>query len=218
MSSVKNNNEHQKSARTKKNLKMKQELENYFYLCLDHREIFTAHYDYYMEFTPTSVKKIFKLMFTLNKAFRLLLIYCLFYHTVWWLPNSTSKNLAINYSNIDPLIFLIIIYYNFYHIIINDLLLRTLAYKPLKMIVADKHLKLILNVCEIFLFVSINLFIYVYLQSYLNLYSSKHIIFIMLPHLFFLCYNMFEIKITLFNYNIFSNQSGMIMSICCFHV
>jgi hypothetical protein len=209
MSSVKNNNELlQKAARFKNDLKMKQELENYFYLCLDHRDIFTAHYDYYMEFAPSSVKKIFKLMFTCNKIFRLLLIYCLFYHTVWWLPNSTSRNLAINYSNIDLFIFLIIIYYNFYHIIINDLVLRTFAYKLFQMIVTDKYLKIILNLCEICLFVLINLFIYFYLQYYLNLYSSKHIIFIMLPHLFFLCYNMFEIKITLFNYTIFSNQAS----------
>jgi len=48
--------------------------ESYKDLSLNHKKILTAFYDYYMEFEPQTVKKIFRLMFSLNKIFRLLLL------------------------------------------------------------------------------------------------------------------------------------------------
>ena len=184
-------------------------MESYYYLCLDHKEILTAFYGYYMEFTPSTVKKIFKLMFLLNKIFRLLLTYCLFYHTIWWLPNSTSKNLAINYSNIDPFIFFILIYYNFYKLLINDLLFRLIFMPLLKFVVPDRmSMNYLLNLSEIFIHISMNCCVFYYLQYY---FEPKYVVLIMLPHIFFLMYNMFDISITLYNCEVFSNRSGNII-------
>ena len=178
--------------------------DSYYYLCLNHKQILTAFYDYYMEFTPQAVKKIFKLMFSLNKIFRLLLLYCLFYHTIWWLPNSTSKNLAINYSNIDPIIFVVLLYYNFC-VLINNFLLRLIFSPLLKCVVSVNRVRLWLDTCEIFIHILINLFVFCYLKNY---FESDYVIFIMSPHFFLIMCSMFDISITLNNYELFTNRTG----------
>ena len=74
--------------------KIKKDMDAYYFLCLDHREILTIFYDYYMDFKPSTMRKIFTTLFQVNKLVKLLLVYFLFYHTVWWANNSTSNNLA----------------------------------------------------------------------------------------------------------------------------
>ena len=43
--------------------KIKRELDEYYFLCMDHREILTIFYDYYMESSPMFIKKSFCVLF-----------------------------------------------------------------------------------------------------------------------------------------------------------
>lgn len=193
-------NRSQKSININKaDTKMKQNLEKYYYLCMDHKEIMTIFYDYYMDFSPVAVKKIFRIMFVLNKAFRLLLTYCLFYHTIWWLPNSTSKNLAINYSNINPVVFFMLVHYNFYQFSIYNLILKRFCNK----------IKFLRDVGEFLVHIPINVCIFYYLRVYLR-YELGKIIIIILPHLLFVVLNSYDVSVRIFKCNIFTNHSGKI--------
>jgi hypothetical protein len=178
--------------------------ESYKDLSLNHNKILTAFYDYYMEFEPQTVKKIFRLMFSLNKIFRLLLLYCLFYHTIWWLPNSTSKNLAINYSNIDPIIFIVLLYYNFF-VIFNNFFLRTLFFPLLKSVFSVNRVRFLFDTFEIFIHILINLLVFCYLKNYLE---SDYVILIMSPHFFLIICKMFDISIILNNCELLTNRTG----------
>ena len=130
-------------------------------------------------------------MFELNKLLRLLLIYCLLYHTVWWLPNSISHNSAINFSLIDPVIFVVLFYLNFYHLLVNRVLIGLVCSKI-------ALIKPFLVVIEAAVYVLINLSIACYLKYYLT-YSIKFIILFMLPHLVCLVYNNFGLNLTILN-------------------
>jgi len=178
--------------------------DSYYYLFLNHKHILTAFYDYYMEFTPQTVKQIFKFMFMLNKISRILLLYCLFYNTIWWLPNSTSKNLAINYSNIDPVIFFILVYYNF-SVQINSFFFRLIFLPFLKCFVPDNYVRFLLDVCEIFFHLLINLFVFFYLKKY---FESVRVFLILSPHFFLIICSMFDISIKLCNCELFTNRIG----------
>ncbi len=178
--------------------------ESYKDLSLNHKKILTAFYDYYMEFEPQTVKKIFRLMFSLNKIFRLLLLYCLFYHTIWWLPNSTSRNLAINYSNIDPIIFIVLLYYNFF-VIFNNFFLRTLFFPLLKSVFSVNRVRFLFDTFEIFIHILINLFVFCYLKNYLE---SDYVILVMSPHFFLIICKMFDISIILNKCELLTNRTG----------
>ena len=183
--------------------KLKQE--SYHNLCMSHEEALTAFYDHYMDFSPGSVRQIFALMFELNKLLRLLLIYCLLYHTVWWLPNSTSHNSAINFSLIDPVIFVVLIYLNFYHLLVNRFLIQLICSKL-------ALIRPFLAVIEAAVYVLINLSIACYLKYYLT-YSIKFIIMFMLPHLACLVYNNFSLNLTLLSCKIIDTDEPLLLNL-----
>lgn len=188
-------------------LKTKQEMDQYD-ITIDHKEVLSLFYDYYMEFSPTSVKRIFLLFFPLNKLFKLLLVYCLFYHSIWWLPNSTSNNLAINYSNINSFAFIILLYFNFYELLISFLFIRSICFNCLNRLrlIPVVRLKSYLNLIELLLYSFFNLIIFYYFKFILNI-SFKLLFLIQLPHLLIYFHNNFDISLKLFNFNIFSNES-----------
>ena len=160
-----------------------------------------------MDFSPKTVRRIFTILFSLNRWFRLVLVYCLFYHTIWWLPNSTSSNLAINYNNIDSYLFFIIVYFNFNDLLINQLLTRYFLYNFVKYsnVISTHGLKIILNIFELLFHLSINILIFYYLKYGLN-YCTVFIFFLMSPNLFFLFYFNFDINVKVLNFSLFTNH------------
>ncbi len=166
--------------------------------------------DYYMDFSPHNVKRIFLFFFPLNRLFKLLLIYCLFYHSVWWLPNSTSNNLAINYSNINSRLFSILLYYNFHEIFISNFFIRIFCFNILKFLrlIPVERLKHMLNMMEISIYILINITIFYYLKCVLNS-SVKHLTIVMLPHLFIYFQRNFDIHLKIFNQTILSNEPSI---------
>lgn len=198
-----NNNNNSQKMRPKL-YKIKRELDNYYFLCLDHKEISNLFYDYYMEFTPSTIKKTFLCLFPLNRFFRLFLIHCLFYHSIWWLSNSTSNNLAINYSMINPNLFTILVYFNFHDLLITHFLIRLILFNLIKSfnIISLGKLKQMLNLFEFLIYFLVELYVFYTLRNH----TVGFICLIMVPHLFFIFYHKFDINITLFNVNLLSNQ------------
>lgn len=187
--------------------KFKKELDNYSNLCLAHKEILCGIYDYYMDFTPVTIKRIYLVVFSMNKFFRLILVYFLFYHSIWWQSNSISNNLALNYSLINPNLFFIILYFNHYELLVNKLILKLIISNILKTLhlFDTSTLKKLLNYLEILIYIVVNLTIFSYLRFNLN-YSYKWLSLFMIPHLAFLLYHNFDINITLFNFCLYTNQ------------
>ena len=198
----------QPSEATKPKLyKLKQDLNDFNYLYIEHQDKSINYFDYYMEFTPTILKRIFNIGFFLNKLLIIALVYCVFYNTIWWYKNSASNNLAINYQIIDSNVFFILIYINFHDFLINTLLLRTILFHLLKAfhIISTPKLKALMNILEIlFKFLIIN-FNFLYL-IYFAKFSFKFTFLFMLPHAFSLIYYSFNYEIKIFNYILFANN------------
>lgn len=173
----------------------------------EHKNDLTSVYDSYFEFSPLNVKRIFLLFFPLNRLFKLLLVYCLFYHSIWWLPNSTSNNLAINYSNINAYVFCILLHYNFYDLFVGHLFIRLFCFNLFNYfrLIPNEKLKLALNLVEFSIYLFITLSIFYYFKFILNV-SINFLTMIMCPHIFFYFYKHFDIDFKLFNVTLFTNQ------------
>ena len=176
-------------------------------LTIEHNNVLAFFYDYYMDFSPKNVKRIFLLFFPLNRLFKLLFIYCLFYHSIWWLPNSTSNNLAINYSNINSIIFTILIYYNFYELIFTNIFLRLICFNLMKLfgLFTLEKRKKILNNVQIFIYLLMNSIIFYYFKFILNI-SINFLFIIMMPSLFIYIHDNFDFNLKLLNITLLSNQ------------
>jgi hypothetical protein len=221
------------TTKTQKSLKFRKELQDYFYMCLEHKEISSQLYDYYMDFSPSSIRKSFAYLFQLNKLLRLVLLSFLFFHSIWWSTNSVSNNLAINYSLINFKLFTILIYLNFYEFLINHLLINlfliNFVFKYLFLISIyfsnlsnnninvnatnsnnNYNLNRLRNFVNIFLepliYALIFMLIFYYLKVRLNF--SMRICFAFLgPHTLLVIYNMFDMNFKVFNVCLFSNIS-----------
>ena len=191
--------------------RMRQELTDYYYTCLHHKEISTKYYDYYMDFGPSTVRRCFSLLFHLNKLFRLVLVHFLFYHSNWWSSNST--NLAVNYSLIDIKLFLILLYLNFHEFLVNGVLINLfivrvvlarcgLAASPASL----GHVRRILASLELLLYAACAGFIFYFLKFRLD-FSYEMIALFIVPHGLFLFYSHFDLNLSLFNICFFSNLS-----------
>lgn len=190
--------------------KIKKELDEYFYLCMDHREILTIFYDYYMDNSPATIKKLFNVLFQLNKFTRQLLVYCLLYHSIWWTTTSATSSSNENRTDAkytNKFIFYIIFYFNFYELIVQHLFIKIVCFNLFKSfhLCAVQRLKAVLNFVEFLVYLLVSFVIFYILKFEYN-YSIHFINLIMLPHIFFLFYNHFDINITLFNYTLFTNQ------------
>ncbi|RNA14345.1 transmembrane 39A isoform X1 [Brachionus plicatilis] len=186
---------------------VQKDLENYDLLCLSHKEILSGIYDFYMDFSPSVIRKIFLVIFNSNKVFRQILVNFIFYHSIWWSTNSITNNLAINYSLINPYLFAIIVYFNYYEFLINQILLRYVLFYTIKSLHLINHnnLRCLLSRIESFLYFSICLAISIYMKFYLK-FSIKLIVLFSGPHLFFMLYNHFDINVTILNFCLFTNE------------
>jgi hypothetical protein len=173
-----------------------------------HREISTQLYDYYMDFSPKAIRRAFTLLFQLNKLFRLLLIHFMFYHSIWWSPNSVSSNLAINYSLIDLKLFAILAYLNFYEFIVNTLVFNLIVVTVLKQsnVPNSSILRTLLTYIELGLYLFCDLLIFGYLKFQLT-FPNETIALFLGPHLFFLINSHFDLNFTFLNICFFSNLS-----------
>lgn len=183
------------------------DLENYDLLCLSHKEILSGIYDFYMDFSPSVIRKIYLFIFNSNKLFRQILVNFLFYHSIWWSSNSITNNLAINYSLINPYLFCIILYLNYYEFIINQILLRYVLFYTIKSLhlINQNSLRYLLNQIETFLYFTICIAIFIYIKFCLN-FSINIIVLFLGPHLFFMFYNHFDINVTILNYCLLTNE------------
>ena len=190
--------------------KIKKEMDDYNFLCLDHKEQLTMYYDYYMEFKPSIVRKIFQFLFPINRLTKLLLIHFLFYHTVWWSNNSTSNNLAINYNSINKFLFYSIAYFNFYDVLIGTILIKLILFNVFKQFhfISLNRLRSLLSILELIIYISIVVFLTYNFKFEQNM-SPELICIIIIPHVCFLIYNKFDINIKLFNFTLFSNQTNI---------
>lgn len=176
---------------------------------MSHKDFQSGFYDFYMDFSSSTIKKFYLFVFNTSKLIRLILIYFLFYHTIWWTKNSITNNLAINYSLINSKLFFILIYFNYYEILINQILLRFFCFnifKSLKLFNLNRT-KSILSLMEMFIYFLISMLILWYLKVNQN-YSIKFTAFFVLPHLIFMLYHHFDIEITLFNYCLCTNEAS----------
>jgi hypothetical protein len=188
--------------------KLKHELDDYYFLCMAHKEILTIFYDYYSECDPEFVKKAFSILFPINRLIKQLLVYCLVYHSIWWgAHNSYLNNLALNFDNINSFLFFTIFYYNFYELIIRSFFMRHICFNILRHFnfFTMQQLKSFLNYAELFIYLLINMKIYFTLKFEQKL-ANNFICFLMLPHFYFLFYNTFDFKLVIFNYTVFSNK------------
>jgi hypothetical protein len=186
--------------------KLKQDINDFNYCYIEHQDQSINYFDYYMEFTPKLLKRIFNIGFLLNKLLIIILFYCVFYNTIWWFKNSSSNNFAINYQIIDSNIFFILIYINFHDFLINTILLRTILFHLLKSfhVISTPKLKIILNFFEILFKFLIICFNFLYLIYYAK-FSLKFTILFILPHLYYLIYYSFNYEIKFLNYILFTN-------------
>jgi hypothetical protein len=195
--------------------RIKKEINDFNYLCLDHKDQLTMYYDYYMEFKPSIVRKIFQFLFPINRLTKLLLVHFLFYHTVWWSNNSTSNNLAINYSAINKFLFYSIAYFNFYDILVGTILIKFVLFNLFKQFhfITLSRLKSLLSILELLIYISVVVFL-IYSFKFEQNMSAELISIIIIPHVIFLIYNKFDISIKLFNFTLFSNQTNISLADC----
>lgn len=186
---------------------VQKDIENYDLLCLSHKELLSGIYDFYMDFSPSVIRKAFLVIFNSNKLFRQILVNFLFYHSIWWSSNSITNNLAINYSLINPYLFAIILYFNYYEFIINQILLRYVLFYIIKSLhlINQNSLPSLLSHIETFLYISICIAIFTYMKFCLN-FSINIIVLFVAPHLFFMFYNHFDINVTILNYCLLTNE------------
>lgn len=187
--------------------KVKKDLDDYNYLYVEHQDQSINYFDSYLEFTPLSLKRIFNAGFLLNKLLILVLIYCVFYNTIWWFKNSTSNNLAINYQIIDANIFLILVYINFHDFLISNLLLRKISFNILKYLpfISKLKLKIILNSVEILIKILLVILISIYFIYYAN-YTFNFTLIVLVPHVCFVFYYSYNYEIKFLNYVLFTNN------------
>lgn len=181
-------------------LRMKKEIADHYYLCLIHREISAQLYDYYMDFSPETTRRAFSILFELNKLFRLVLIHFLFYHSVWWSSNSVSDNNVVNYSLIDYKLLLVLVYLNFYDLLISQFLIQLVTLNLLKSIghFSTSHIRKFLTGLELAFYAICESALFFFLRVQLE-FSLDAIAVFMAPHLLFFVYTHFDLELTLFN-------------------
>ena len=187
--------------------KLKQDINDFNYLYIEHQDKSIDYFDYYMEFSPVFLKKIFHVGFLLNKLLIIILVYCVFYNTIWWYKNSASNNLAINYQIIDSNVFFMIIYFNFHDFLVNTLLLRTILFNLMKFfhVISTPKLKTLLNILEVLFKLVIIIVKFLYL-TYFAQFTIKFTLLFILPHVYFLIYYSFNYEIKILNYVLLTNN------------
>jgi hypothetical protein len=208
LNTIQNNDSNRYQQKADKSLKMRKELVQFYYSCLMHKEISTQLYDYYMDFSPKTIRKAFTCLFQLNKFFQLLLIHFMFYHSIWWSPNSVSNNLAINYSLIDLKLFSILVYLNFYELIINQLIFNLIVINVLRHLQVPNagHIRQCLTYVELAVYFVFDFVIFGYLKFKLN-FPNETIALFLVPHVLFFLNNHFDLNFTILNRCLFSNLS-----------
>ena len=195
--------------------KIKQDLESYHFLCTKHRETLNIPFDYYMEFTPSMMRRIFVVMFHVNRLNKLLLVHLLFYHSVWWSSNSSSSHSALNYACLDTTLVYSLVYFNFHELLVSRLLVKQLLANLLVGRLLPRAwstwwcLRHALVAAEVLAYAVANALVVYALRNHAkHAYSSAFVVCaLVLPHLLFTLMHQCNVSVRLLNHTLFANYA-----------
>lgn len=187
--------------------KIKDDLSEYYELLCEHL-VPTLLFDYYMEQKPSIFRKLHAIVIEFGKAIRILFLYFLFYHSIWYSSshNNHRRNSPINFDLMDVKVFFILIYLNYYHVLIDLVLVKFFLYHFIRSfrILSLYRTKIALNSIEILIYVSIDVYLYYYLRHICD-YNLVMISLFLIPHVIFKINHYFYVNLTLFGKCIYRN-------------
>lgn len=186
--------------------KIKDDLNEYFKLVNEHL-VSTYIYDFYMELKPPVFRLMHSMVLGFGKIARLIFLHFLFYHTIWYFPLSTRSNNPFNLDYFDLRLAAIILYLNFYHVLVHKFFAQTLLFYFIRSfrILSAYKLNAVISLIEVLTFLATDVYLFYTLKFKCNLklYLAACVI---LPHAFFKLNRYFSLNIMFFGRCVYRNR------------